>query len=152
MKTGRLRLLLIAAGSFVAVGLSDVATGQQTSPQNASQRQENKKNDFVGARSLRRPEDQRTDRRQLIGFEVEKGTVLPGAHIVTGNGAGYRSEGFVTSAFASPILGKTIGLGLLERGFERKGEQVQLFDDGHVVAARIVDACFYDPDGERMRG
>ena len=115
---------------------------------------ENKKGDFVGARSLMRPNDQRTDRRQLIGFELEGNgaTVLAGAHFVTGNGAERRSEGFVTSACASPTLGKTIGLGLLERGFERKGEQVQVFDDGQVVSARIVDACFYDPDAERMRG
>jgi sarcosine oxidase subunit alpha len=52
----------------------------------------------------------------------------------------------------SPTLGKTIGLGLLERGFERKGETIQLYDDEQIVSARIVDACFYDPDGERMRG
>ncbi|MFQ5983481.1 MAG: glycine cleavage T C-terminal barrel domain-containing protein, partial [Woeseiaceae bacterium] len=114
---------------------------------------ENKRGDFVGARSLKRPEDQRTDRRQLIGFEIEGNgsTVLAGAHFVAGNGVGQRSEGFVTSAFQSPTLGKTIGLGLLERGFERKGEQLQVFDEGRIVTARIVDACFYDPDGDRMR-
>ena len=41
---------------------------------------------------------------------------------MTGSGADRRSEGFVTSACLSLTLGKTIGLGLLERGFERKGE------------------------------
>ena len=114
----------------------------------------NKKGDFIGARSLKRAEDQRADRRQLVGFEIDDGntTVLAGAHIVTGSGAGRRSEGFVTSAFPSPTLGKTIGLGLLERGFERKGETIQLYDEDKVVSARIVDSCFYDPDGERMRG
>ncbi len=114
----------------------------------------NKMGDFIGARSLMRAEDSRADRRQLIGFELEDGesTVLAGAHIVTGTGAERRSEGFVTSACDSPTLGKTIGLGLLERGFERKGENIQLYDDEQVVAARIVDACFYDPAAERMRG
>jgi len=114
----------------------------------------NKQGDFIGARSLKRAEDQRADRRQLVGFEIDDGdtTVLAGAHIVTGKGAERRSEGFVTSAFISPTLGKTIGLGLLERGFERKGETIQLYDDDQVVSARIVDTCFYDPDGERMRG
>ena len=114
----------------------------------------NKKGDFIGARSLKRAEDQRTDRRQLIGFEITGGeeTVFAGAHIVTGNGAGRRSEGFVTSACISPTLGKTIGLGLLEGGQGRKGQTIQLYDDGKVVSAKIVDACFYDPDGERMRG
>lgn len=113
----------------------------------------NKQGDFIGARSLKRAEDQRTDRRQLIGFKVDgDATVLAGAHIVTGRGAARRSEGFVTSACKSPTLGKTIGLGLLERGAERKGEKVQLFDEDHVVSARVVDICFYDPDGEHMRG
>jgi sarcosine oxidase subunit alpha len=114
----------------------------------------NKKGDFVGARSLQRAEDGRVDRRQLIGFEVvDKSTsVLPGAHVVTGNGTSRRSEGFVTSACKSPTLDKTIGLALLERGFERGGEEIVLFDQGKELTARIVNACFYDPKGERMRG
>jgi len=114
----------------------------------------NKKGDFIGARSLKRAEDKRADRRQLVGFEIVDGdaTVVAGAHIVTGSGAERRSEGFVTSACLSPTLGKTIGLGLLERGSQRKGEKIQLYDEGQVVSARIVDACFYDPAGERMRG
>ena len=114
----------------------------------------NKKGDFVGARSLQRAEDRRVDRRQLIGFEVvDKSTsVLPGAHVVTGNGTSRRSEGFVTSACKSPTLGNTIGLALLERGFERGGEKIVLFDQGKELTATIVDACFYDPQGERMRG
>jgi len=114
----------------------------------------NKQGDFIGARSLQRAEDNRKDRRQLIGFELDGGsaTVLAGAHFVTGGAAGRRSEGFVTSACISPTLGKTIGLGLLEGGAERLGETIQLYDDEKIVSARIVDSCFYDPDGERMRG
>ena len=114
----------------------------------------NKEGDFIGARSLERAEDKRVDRRQLVGFELvdADAAVLAGAHIVAGNGAERRSEGFVTSACNSPTLGKTIGLGLLERGSERRGEKIQLYDDEQVVSARIVDACFYDPDAERMRG
>jgi sarcosine oxidase subunit alpha len=113
----------------------------------------NKKADFIGARSLERAEDRRADRRQLVGFEVDdNATALAGAHIVTERGNERRTEGFVTSACISPTLGKTIGLGLLERGFERKGEKIELYDDGQVVSAKVVDACFYDPAGERMRG
>ena len=36
--------------------------------------------------------------------------------------------------------------------FERRGEKIRLYDDGQIVSAQVVDACFYDPDGERMRG
>ncbi len=114
----------------------------------------NKQGDFIGARSLERAEDRRSDRRQLVGFETvdRHATVLAGAHVVTGRGTARRSEGFVTSACMSPTLGKTIGLALIERGFERYGEDIELYDQGRLATARIVDACFYDPQGERMRG
>ena len=114
----------------------------------------NKKTDFIGARSLQRPEDMSQNRRQLIGFEVKnkKDHVQPGAHIVIGNKNDRRSEGFVTSAAMSPTLEKTVGLGLLERGFSRMNEEIRLFDEGKEVIARIVEPCFYDKDGERMRG
>lgn len=112
----------------------------------------NKKSDFIGARSLQRLQDRSSARRQLIGFEVEGNHELEaGAHFVTNNGGGRRSEGFVTTAYRSPTMGKLIGLGLLERGFDRMGEEVSLFDQGHITPARVVNACFYDPGGERMR-
>ena len=112
----------------------------------------NKGRDFVGARSLSRASDQADDRRHLVGFEVEgDGHFEAGAHFLAQNGEGRRSAGFVTTAYRSPTLGKLIGLGLLERGRERLGEEVDVFDDGQITKARLVDACFYDPDGERMR-
>ncbi len=112
-----------------------------------------KRRDFIGARSLERPYDRRADRRQLVGFEpLEQNTsVAAGAHFVTGNRGGRRSEGFVTSACDSPTLGTTIGIGLIEGGFGRKGEEVLVYDNGRDIPARIVDPCFYDPAGERMR-
>ena len=113
---------------------------------------ERKQGDFVGARSLQRPADRRADRRQFVGFEVESGSVLAGAHFVSGPKGTGRSEGFVTSACLSPTLGKHIGLGLLERGFQRRGERLYVFDAGEAVPVRIIDSRFYDPDGGRMRG
>lgn len=110
----------------------------------------NKKTDFIGARSLQRSNDQRSDRRQLVGFEVPSGIdVFAGAHFVTSDSE-KRSEGFVTSACCSPTLDRVVGLGLLERGSERKGENVDIFYDGNIIQARIVDTCFYDPDGEKI--
>jgi glycine cleavage system aminomethyltransferase T len=47
-------------------------------------------------------------------------------------------------------LKRSIGLGLLERGFERKGEVVTVFDHGRTFDVRITDPTFYDPNGERM--
>jgi sarcosine oxidase subunit alpha len=111
-----------------------------------------KQTDFVGKRSLLRAEDQRKDRRQFVGFEPinENENLQPGAHFVMSNDQGRRSQGIVTSACFSPTLERVIGLGLLERGFERKGETVSVFDNGRTFDVRITDPAFYDPSGENM--
>jgi len=113
-----------------------------------------KQGDFVGRRSLARAHDRSDDRRQLIGVEPlnAQDALVAGAHLVeTANGK-RRSAGFVTSACASPTLGRSIGLALLERGFKRKGETVTVYDAGKEFAARVVSPAFYDPTGERMNG
>ena len=111
-----------------------------------------KQGDFVGRRSLMRAHDQREDRRQLVGLEPvdPESQLVAGAHIVSGAGVARRSEGFVTSAAYSVTLGRSIGLGLLERGRSRKGETVRLFDAGRTMGARVVEPTFYDPAGARM--
>jgi sarcosine oxidase subunit alpha len=111
-----------------------------------------KQTDFVGKRSLLRAEDQRKDRRQFVGIEPlnEREHLEPGAHLITPPDRGRRSQGIVTSACFSPTLNRAIGLGLLERGFERKGEIVTAFDDGRTFDVRITDPAFYDPTGEKM--
>ena len=111
-----------------------------------------KQADFLGKRSLLRAEDQRRDRRQFVGLEPLNGNedLQSGAHFVTSQKEGRRSQGIVTSACFSPTLNRAIGLGLLERGFERKGETVTVFDDGRTFDVRITDPTFYDPAGEKM--
>ncbi len=111
-----------------------------------------KQTDFIGKRSLLRAEDQRKDRRQFVGVEpLNDNEILePGAHFVTPQDQDRRSQGKVTSACFSPTLKRVIGLGLLERGFERKGETVTVFDDGLTFDVRITDPVFYDPSGESM--
>ncbi len=111
-----------------------------------------KQADFVGKRSLLRAEDQRTDRRQFVGVEPlnDNEHLEPGAHFVTSRAGVRRSQGIVTSACFSPTLNRTIGLGLLEGGFDRKGETVTVFDDGRAFDVRITDPVFYDPAGENM--
>ncbi len=113
-----------------------------------------KSGDFVGRRSLMRPNDARQDRRQLVGLEPLQAadSLVAGAHLIHEAGAARRSEGFVTSAARSPTLEKSIGLGLLERGFGRRGETVTVFDNGRSFKARVVDPVFYDPKGERLNG
>ncbi len=114
---------------------------------------ERKKGDFVGRRSLARPNDQRSNRRQLVGVEpVGDATLRAGAHLVVGEGDARRSEGWVSAACESPTLGRPIGLAMVEGGFGRIGETLTAFDDGYTFSVRVVDRVFYDPDGERLDG
>ena len=113
-----------------------------------------KQTDFVGKRSLLRAEDQRKDRRQFVGIEPldKKENLQAGAHFVSSPDEGRRSEGMVTSACFSPTLQRVIGLGVLENGFERKGETVTVFDEGRTFDVRITSPVFYDAAGEKMNG
>ena len=115
----------------------------------------NKSSDFIGMRSLKRASDLAKDRRQLVGLALEDANIRlrAGAHIVTtGKGKARQSQGFVTSAEYSPTLGKTVALGLIERGFEREGEVIHLFDQGKIMRARITPICAFDAEGTRIRG
>ncbi|MCC5867830.1 MAG: sarcosine oxidase subunit alpha family protein [Gammaproteobacteria bacterium] len=113
-----------------------------------------KQTDFVGSRSLRRPNDQRVDRRQLVGLELLGGSapLRAGAQLVESRGTGYRSVGFVTSACVSPTLERTVALGMLEGGLARKGDVVTGMDEGRQYRLRVVSPCVYDPAGERING
>jgi len=110
--------------------------------------------DYVGRRSLFRVGDLHHQRRQLVGVEPIDGTreFASGAHFIDDSNGKRRSQGFITSACYSPTLGRHIGLGLLEGGFNRKGEEITVFDDGKTNRVRIADPVFYDPDGARVNG
>jgi sarcosine oxidase subunit alpha len=68
---------------------------------------------------------------------------------VNANGQG-NTQGRVTSTYHSPTLKKGIAMGLLHRGPERMGEVVEFNTvKGGTVKARVVDAVFYDKEGEK---
>ena len=112
------------------------------------------KKDFVGKRSLARADTARPDRLQLVGvMSQERTTVLPeGAQIVPAGGptSGVPMDGVVTTSFFSPTLERAIALALVRRGRERMGEQVTIPLESDVVAAKLVDHRFYDPDGAHL--
>jgi len=113
-----------------------------------------KKVDFVGKRSLLTPDATRADRRQFVGLLPDDPGFVPavGSHAIERSGAGMRSIGWITSACHSPALGRSIALGMIERGRARIGEDVEVFHLGRTTRARIASPVFYDPAGERLHG
>jgi sarcosine oxidase subunit alpha len=109
-----------------------------------------KKADFVGKRSLRRADNQRADRLQLVGLSSADAAVLvPGAHLrLAGTTEG--SDGWVTSAGVSPALGRPIALAMLRGGRARLGETIAVHDLGRSGTATVVNSAFYDPEGKRL--
>ena len=115
-----------------------------------------KAKDFIGRRSLARPDSMREDRKQLVGLLSEDpGFVLPeGAQIV----AQVTPEppmpmiGHVTSSYWSANLGRSIALALVRGGRSRHGETVTLPLAKQQVRAVITEPVFFDVEGARMHG
>lgn len=113
-----------------------------------------KKQDFVGRRSALRPDGMRADRRSLVGLEVTDGKSVPlatGAHVLPATASGEQpSQGWVTSSAWSPTINAPLAFGLVERGQERMGDTVRIWDLGTWREARITGLCRYDPEGARL--
>ena len=129
--------------------------------------------DYLGKRSLARPDCQRPERKQLVGLLVEDGgeassrrrpesghgehpaeTLPEGAALVERPGAPPPAPklGHVTSSYYSACLDRPIALALVGAGRARKGDVVHAaLHDGRHVRVKIVSPVFYDPKGERQR-
>jgi sarcosine oxidase subunit alpha len=111
--------------------------------------------DFLGKRSLSRPDCLRNDRKQLVGLLSEDGsTVLPeGTQLIEDPQAAKPIPmcGHVTSSYFSPSLNHPIAMALVSAGRSRMGETIyaSLADD-LAVPVRIVSPVFYDAKGERQ--
>ncbi|MEM7197914.1 MAG: glycine cleavage T C-terminal barrel domain-containing protein, partial [Pseudomonadota bacterium] len=116
-----------------------------------------KTKDCLGKRSLARPEMQRKDRRQLVGFiPVDHAQILPeGAHLVRNvqDRPPMVIKGNITSSYYSSNLGHPFGLAMLEAGHISKGDEFFVpLHDGTAPRVKIVAPVFIDQAGERMRG
>ena len=115
-----------------------------------------KATDFIGKRSLARPENLREDRLQLVSLKAaQTGQVIQaGAHILMGENRHppARTDGWVTSACFSPNLGDYVALGMLRGGSAHQGRRVTLCDGDDTMTAEVVSPVFLDPDGERLNG
>ncbi len=119
------------------------------------------KADFVGKRSLARPDMVAADRRQLVGLLTEDLAVVleEGAQVLAeaapaegAKAVGAKALGHVTSAYASPALGRSIALALVAGGRARMGERLFVPMPGGGVAVQVVAPVFLDPAGERLDG
>ena len=113
----------------------------------------NKPFGFLGDRSLDLADHLREDRPQLVGLETDDaGTVLPeGGQLVDDpeRGPPMSMAGHVTSSYFSARLDRPIALAMVKGGLKRKGDTVYCpLADGKILAAKIVDPVFYDPEGE----
>ncbi len=114
-----------------------------------------KRKDFVGKRSLSRPDMLLPDRKQLVGLLTEEpDTVLPeGAQLVEQ----LKPEppmtmlGHVTSSYYSPNLGRSIAMALVKGGRDKQGQRLWApLADGRKIACSICEPVFVDPKGERL--
>ena len=115
-----------------------------------------KDKDYLGKRSLQRPDCLRRNRQQWVGLLSEDGsTVLPeGAQLVEepGGSPPVPLLGHVTSSYRSACLGHPIALGLVSGGRARRGETIYAaLRDGRFVKVKVTSSVFYDPKGERQR-
>jgi sarcosine oxidase subunit alpha len=113
------------------------------------------KSDFVGKRSLERAAMRAPDRKQLVGLStvVDPRQVLEeGAQIVLQADATTSGKpiGHVTSAYYSPILGRSIALALISGGRARIGQTLQIPMPRGPLAVQVTTPVAYDPAGGRI--
>jgi sarcosine oxidase subunit alpha len=113
--------------------------------------------DFVGKRSLRRPDTARPDRKHLVGLlPVDPSELLPeGAQMIAEGTAltpPLPMEGHVTSSYRSAALDRTFALALIKNGRNRIGETLMAPLGDRVIAATVTEPVFYDKEGARRDG
>ena len=140
--TEAMHVLRCEAG-FIAVG--DETDGTMTPIDLGLGRMVRRPDDFLGKRSLSRPDTVRPDRRQLVGLTADDADLVltPGAQVLDQPEI-RTSAGHVSSAYWSPNCRRGIAMALVERGRERHGELVWVADGDGVVAARIGPPRFLD--------
>jgi sarcosine oxidase, subunit alpha len=116
---------------------------------------EKKPANFVGRRSLLRPNSIDAQRTQLVGLQpVDRRTLLPVGAQLAGDAARLvppgTPEGHVTSSAFSPALGQPIALAMLQRGTQRIGERVVVWHMGKQIEAEVVKTPFFDAAGEKL--
>jgi sarcosine oxidase, subunit alpha len=113
-----------------------------------------KKPDFVGKRSLARPDILAPGRKQLVGLLTDDPNVVleEGAQIVGDphQSIPMKMIGHVTSSYWSEALGRSIALALVAGGQGKMGETLYIPMPGKTHTAKVSGMVFYDPEGARL--
>ncbi|MFT3977048.1 MAG: glycine cleavage T C-terminal barrel domain-containing protein [Sphingomonas bacterium] len=113
-----------------------------------------KKRDFVGKRSLARPDMVADGRKQLIGLLTDDPAEVleEGAQIVAdpAQPVPMTMLGHVTSSYWSATLGRSIALALVRDGRARMGEALHVPMPGRTIRATVCPTIFYDAEGSRL--
>jgi len=114
--------------------------------------------DFVGRRSLSRPDTRRADRKHLVGvLPADRTTVLPEGTQLVAAGTTLDDRpvpmlGHVTSSYRSAALGRPFGLALIDGGRERIGEVLLAPVGQRLVEVEVAPTVLYDAEGTRRDG
>jgi len=112
------------------------------------------KPDFVGKRSLTRPDMLHADRKQLVGLLTKDPTIVleEGAQIVfdPNQSVPMKMVGHVTSSYWSATLNRSIALAVIEGGHGRMDETVHIPMPDKTIAATITSTVFIDPENSRI--
>jgi len=113
-----------------------------------------KKTDFVGMRSLARPDLVAEGRKQLVGLLTRDAkTVLEeGAQITREAKPALKTPalGHVTSSYRSPAVGRPIALAMVADGRALIGDTLHVPMPDGAVAVEVVSPVFVDPEGARL--
>jgi sarcosine oxidase subunit alpha len=144
-------MILRAEKGFIVIGKDTDGTTMPHDLGVAGPR-DSRTDEYIGKRSLFMPVANDPRRKQFVGLKVAAGEApLPtGAHVAMGAGAARRSQGYVTSSYTSPSLGRPVALGLVEEGLKRMGETVGVYHLGAERRAVIAPAVALDPEGKRL--
>ena len=112
-----------------------------------------KQEDFLGRRSLLRPDTARADRKQLVGIlPDDPNTVLAEGTQLIAEPRSMAMIGHVTSSYFGARIGRGFALALVKGGRDLHGEPIWAWHAGGVTPAHICPPVFYDPEGRRRDG
>ena len=116
-----------------------------------------KKPDFLGKRSFARADNQRPDRKHLVGLLPEDPAcrLREGTHLVAFDRLPeppVPTLGHVTSSYRSAALDRTFALALVKGGRDRIGERVYASVGADLIPVQVTSSVLFDPEGARRDG